>query len=369
MNEERDFAGFVLPFAAGIYSVTGSDFAVSACATAASTTFLALTAFLLACIMHPRVRSGNPVLQRMAVLLLGFCCGGFTGSCDAIMSICQADYTPRAEALCHLLGESIDRLEFYDRSTNAVIKALVTGDRSDIPASVTEAFRESGASHILALSGFHLGIIYGIASWLLSWTGGNRIVTVIKSLVIITLCGIYTLSAGAGASIVRAFIFIAIRETARITHRQATTSTALLSSLVVQLAADPTSIRSVSFQLSYAAMAGIACIFPYLKGFWPSDDKEEARQWPLLKKIWSSASLSISCQLTTGPLAWIYFRSFPRHFLLTNLLALPITGILIPSVILTIALTWLGICPDIMTRAVEMLVTALTTALEIISDM
>ena len=65
-------------------------------------------------------------------------------------------------------GEMIDSIRFSNPDTNAIIKALIIGDRTDIPKHITEAFRESGASHILALSGLHLGIIYGILTKLLS---------------------------------------------------------------------------------------------------------------------------------------------------------------------------------------------------------
>ena len=79
--------------------------------------------------------------------------------------------------------------------------------------------------------------------------------------------------------------------------------------------------------------------------------------------------MSIACQITTAPLAWYYFGTFPVHFLLTNLIALPLTGLIIPLAILTLTLSVFGICPEMISRACEMLVTALSQALDIISAM
>ena len=155
-----------------------------------------------------------------------------------------------------------------------------------------------------------------------------------------------------------------------------------MAALLIHLVIDPQAIREVGFQLSYAAMAGIAFIYPWLSSFWPerADSIEEGepshkgkhssiwRPRPL-KWIWNSAAMSISCQLTTGPLAYFYFETFPMHFLLTNLIALPLTSLLIPFALLTLCLSSLGLCPDLLLRATEALVTALTSSLSIISGM
>ena len=88
-----------------------------------------------------------------------------------------------------------------------------------------------------------------------------------------------------------------------------------------------------------------------------------------MKWIWISAAMSIACQITTGPLAYLYFGTFPQHFILTNLLALPLTGLIIPASLITIALHSLGICPHVIMWATEALVSLLTNILSVISTM
>ena len=85
--------------------------------------------------------------------------------------------------------------------------------------------------------------------------------------------------------------------------------------------------------------------------------------------MWESASLSISCQVFTSPLAWHYFKSFPEYFLLTNLIALPLTSAIMALSIATIALSALGICPVLLVQANDKAIQAIIYCLTVISEM
>ncbi len=371
MTAEREFAGFVLPFAAGIFLATGPALVRITYFPFMGTAALLVTAMLLMFMMHPwRVRAAAWIPWAL-MAMLGLSAGAFMGLTSLIMSLssCATSLEVWAAGFGERLGSFIDGIPFGDSGTNALLKALVTGERNDIPLAVASAFRDSGAAHILSLSGFHLGIVYALVRGLLSWLGNSPGVSGVRSVLIVLLCGFYTLATGAGPSIVRAFLFILLGETARLLHRQRSTATLLLSALVIQLALSPGSIRSVSFQLSYAAMAGIAWIYPWLRDFWPGLASEDRLPIRGARWIWNSAALSISCQFTTGPLAFYYFGTFPQHFLLTNLIALPLTSLLIPLGLLAIALSGLGICPTILLQATDALVSALSFSLEVIAGM
>lgn len=364
MEVERDFAGFALPFAAGVASsvlTAGLHHAHLSISASVST---AIAAICLIALTHPCRRRLSDLTIRLAVILAAAFSGMLCGYTSLLTEPGRIQSIPLS-FLGDRMSEAIDMIPFRTTDANALIKALITGNRQDIPPEMIKAFRDSGASHILALSGFHLGIIYSLVSKLLGMIGNSPVAGRIRSATIVILCGIYTLATGAGDSIVRALLFIILREAARHSGRSCDTGTLFFSALVIQLCVDPQAFRSVGFQLSYAAMAGIAFIYPWLKGFWPhTSGKRDIIRW-----IWDSAALSISCQLTTGPLAYIYFRTFPTHFLLTNLIALPVTGMLIPFALLTLCLNMLGICPEILLRATEALVTILSEALGIIAEM
>ena len=113
------------------------------------------------------------------------------------------------------LARLIDRTPFTGENSRAIIKALLTGIRDELPRDTVRIFRESGASHILALSGLHLGIIYLCLKRLLLPLGNSVPARTAGSAAVIVLCGLYALGTGASPSIVRAFLFILIGETGR----------------------------------------------------------------------------------------------------------------------------------------------------------
>ncbi len=371
MKVERETAGFALPFTAGVLLAAYTGYGIYSHHFTGS--FIA-SVILLVCIsalMHPERKSFKTrtvwILITGAAFMSGVLCA-LTAEHIAVSSI-KSDLILLAEGLGSRMQDSIDRIPFSDNRCNAISKALITGERSSIPDNVSEAFRRSGASHILALSGLHLGIIYAVLTNLLSIAGNYRRIWAPRSFVTIIVCGLYTLATGAGPSIVRAFLFIFLAEAARLTHRHHSTAQLLLSALVIQLTLSPMSIKSVGFQLSYAAMAGIAFILPHLQTFWPGNIYKDRPFTKCVRKIWNAAAMSISCQLTTAPLAFHYFDTFPKHFLLTNLIALPLTGIIIPMILMTLALNCFGICPSFVISMTETLLSVLIGSLEIISTM
>lgn len=262
-----------------------------------------------------------------------------------------------------ILQSFIDTIPFNSSDTSSLIKALVIGERTNLPRHIIEAFRSSGASHILALSGLHLGMVYGLISKTLHIFGNRRQFKITRSILNVSICTLYTLATGASASMTRALLFIILKEVGEISDRRAKLSDIFKKSLLIQLVFSPEKVLDIGFQLSYTAMAGIIWIYPHLKALWKDGSD------PILTKIWHSAALSISCQFTTAPLTWCYFGTVPVHFILTNLFALPLTGIIIPFSASTILLSMLGICPEILTEATEKLIEILIDILEIISGM
>ncbi|MBR6055267.1 MAG: ComEC/Rec2 family competence protein [Bacteroidales bacterium] len=259
--------------------------------------------------------------------------------------------------------EFIDTIPFGKEGTGALLKALLAGDRSGLPRETVRIFRASGASHLLALSGLHLGIIYLVLKRLGMVFGNSPAARVLRSAAVVTASLLYAFATGASPSIVRAFLFITLHETASLSGRKTRPSLILAGALLIQLVLDPLQIRAIGFQLSYCAIAGIVIIYPRLSAWYPSG------RFDPLKKIWDSAVLSIACQAFTAPLAWYYFHTFPRHFLLTNLMAIPLTTALMLTALSTVVLSACGICPALFVQATDFLASTLVETLRIISLM
>lgn len=276
--------------------------------------------------------------------------------------------TAAAKAVGHLRA-TIDAIPYPSETTGPLVKALLTGDKSDLPKEITGIFRDSGASHILALSGLHLGVLYLLLTRLTSPLGNSPKARKSRCSLIIVAALFYSIMTGATPSIIRAFLFITINETARLLGRKREPVRVLLAALTVQLALKPDVISSVGFQLSYMAMAGIFLLYPTLERIYPAPSGSRLSRFNPFRKIWNAAMLSISCQIFTGPIAWHYFHTFPKYFILTNLVALPLTSAIMTLSVATIALSFFGICPEPLVILNDHAMQALVFCLKIISGM
>ena len=210
--------------------------------------------------------------RQAEILLLFLTSGVFCAATSTLTSLGAVAGKPLFAGLAADFRSMISSIPFPHEGTAPLVNALLTGDRSSLDDSVMNSFRDSGASHILALSGLHLGIIYGILLKVTSIFGKHPTVKAVRSLIIISLCGIYTLATGASPSLVRAFLFILVNETARLTHRSNNPLRVYCAALFIQTAINPQVISSTGFQLSYLAMAGIFLLYPALKKWYPQEE-------------------------------------------------------------------------------------------------
>lgn len=276
---------------------------------------------------------------------------------------------PMMSGQLQTLCGTIDRIPFRHPGSNSLVKALLTGVRDSLSEEQKACFRCSGAAHILALSGLHLGVIYGILSRAFRIAGNSPLARQISSCATMICCAVYTILTGAGPSVVRAFIFICLNEVARLSpQRRRSPVKIYCCALLIQLSLSPASIRSLSFQLSYLAMCGIVLLFPILSSWYPADPNGKTLKGPV-RKIWDCIALSISCQCFTAPLSCLRFKMFPRYFLLSNLIGLPLSELLIISSVLCVGLSAAGICPNFLAQAVDGLCQCLTFCLKAISSM
>lgn len=344
--------------------------------------------------------------RQAEILLLFLTSGVFCAATSTLTSLGVVAGKPLFAGLAADFRSMISSIPFPHEGTAPLVNALLTGDRSSLDSSVMNRFQDSGASHILALSGLHLGIIYGILLKVTSIFGKHPTVKSVRSLIIISLCGIYTLATGASPSLVRAFLFILVNETARLTHRSNNPLRVYCAALFIQTAINPQVISSTGFQLSYLAMAGIFLLYPALKKWYPQEEATgdmlvekgagltesdglegvmidkgccRARRcrtsWMKTivsaapRKIWDAAALTISCQVFTGPLAWWKFGTFPKYFLLTNLLSLPLTSAVMLLSVSTSVLFAIGICPDFLISLTDSSASLLLFIMKVISSM
>lgn len=353
MTSRSSIAGISVSFVLGV--AAGEAFKAYAGYGTADTGYAALAAPCLALILLLWLRRRNPAPAALVFAAMFFC-GVFTSAAGGLRVHSPAGLLSGAARRLAML---IDSIPFKGESTSAVLKAFLLGDRSALPRETAALFRSAGASHLLALSGLHIGILYSLLSGVLRVAGRSRGARIARFALTVGAGAFYTVMTGAGPSIVRAFLFILLREGLLLSGRKAPLSGILQAALMIQLTLTPWVIHSVGFQLSYLAVGGIAVLHPSLSEVFPSGTP--------LKRIWDASMLTLSCQAFTAPLVWYRFGSLPGLFLICNLVAIPLTTAVIFASLVTITIAAAGFDPTAAIFVTDTLVSTLLGALSAVS--
>lgn len=209
-----------------------------------------------------------------------------------------------------------------NKNSKAIIQALLLGQRQNIDGEIYNNYINSGAVHLLAVSGLHVGIITLILGWFLSPLKYLKYGTIFSKVSIIILIWFYAITTGASASVCRAATMFSFLILGTLLKRPTRTINNLAVSALVLLIAKPNFIYDVGFQLSYLAVLGILIIHPMLhKIFHPKN------KW--VNYFWSLTTVSLGAQIGVFPLAIFYFKQFPILFLVTNIMLLPVISVFI----------------------------------------
>lgn len=220
----------------------------------------------------------------------------------------------------------------------AVINALILGQRQGIDREMSEQYAAAGMMHILAVSGLHVGIVLLLLRLLTRPISGYRL-RFVRSGIIIVLIWLFAILTGLSPSVLRAATMFSFLEASTLMGTKKETHNALIASAFVLLLFDPLLIYQVGFQLSYAAVIAILWIQPWLSKLITIKNK-------MVKTVWDTASVTTAAQLGVMPLSLFYFHQFPGLFLVSNILIIPLLGVLLGAGILVVVLAGIGHLPD-----------------------
>ena len=215
-------------------------------------------------------------------------------------------------------GMLLDRLadSGVDGDAYAVVAAMALGDKSALTHEIRDTYSVSGASHVLALSGLHLGIIYGLL-WLLL---PHRRWPAVSQTVILIAIWLYVLLVGMPVSVVRSAVMLTVYGILSIAHRNKMSVNALAFTAIVMLLWNPEWLFDIGFQLSFMAVLAILLFVPVFEDMFSAQYLQEHR-W--IRRVWGLTAVSVSAQIGVAPLIAYYFGRLSTYFLLTNFIVLP----------------------------------------------
>lgn len=193
----------------------------------------------------------------------------------------------------------------------AIAKALILGDKSYLDQETRNSFGATGAMHVLAVSGMHIGIISQLLLFIFQFFSQfiQRKSAVFS---IVLLLWIYALLTGFSPSVVRAvFMFSVLMLAQEMGENFSAINTLFFTAFILALI-NPMVLYDIGFQLSYLAMLGIFTLYKPIAAWYSTKNK-------LINYFWQGSAVGFAAQAMTVPLTLYYFHQFPNYFALTNL--------------------------------------------------
>lgn len=212
-------------------------------------------------------------------------------------------------------------------------EALLIGYRQDLDKAVVQDYSNTGIVHIIAISGMHLALLYGTLLWCLRWLPPGKWADIFKAILILGVLWGFALLTGASASVLRsAVMFTGITLGRFVLERYSSIYNTLAASAFLLLAYQPYLAIDAGFQLSYLAVLSILLFYQPLYELW-----NIKRKWMII--LWQMMSVSLAAQLMTTPVSLFYFHQFPNYFLLANLVAVPLSTVIIYGEVILLGLS------------------------------
>lgn len=239
----------------------------------------------------------------------------------------------------------------------AVVAAMALGDKTALTQELKDTYSVTGASHVLALSGLHLGIIYMLLSLLIV----NRRWRMASQLLIVLCIWAFVLLVGMSVSVVRSALMLSVYALLSLGHRDRMSVNTLAFTAIVLLMVNPLSLFDVGFQMSFMAVLAILLFVPLGERVLSQEFLMSHR---VVRWIWSLVVVSCAAQVGVAPLIAYYFQRLSVFFLVTNLVVVPsatlilwfsLATLVVPSCGLllfrlvafqNLVLTWIAALPD-----------------------
>ena len=224
----------------------------------------------------------------------------------------------------------------------AIASALVLGIKDDVDLATKQAYTATGTTHIMAVSGLQVGLLFAAMSWLLGKLFGRlkgfRLWSALLGLGVIWT---YAFLTGLSASVLRATVMFTVIIIGRTLRRQDSIFNTLGVAAFALLVWNPFLVADVGFQLSFLAVLSIVYVQPRIARWLDVEVYFYARRRPwqprlvqwawrgsgwFLDKVWQAVALSLAAQVATFGLGLYYFHQFPFSFLFSNLVAVPISS-------------------------------------------
>ena len=293
----------------------------------------------------------------------GICATAYTPHYQWLVRPCQTERTflTSVKALHERLHDIYDD-HGINSEAGSIIEAMTIGRKANLSSDTRNAYANAGISHILALSGFHVGIIVlmiqffflkNIMPFRWQW---------ISNLLIIATLWCYALLTGMSPSLVRATTMFTILLLCQSFSRENIGINSCAFAFFFMLCINPFYLHNIGFQLSFIAVGGICLYAQRITHSCPTHN-------PLIRFFWSLIFITFICALFTAPLVAYYFGKFTLISLVSNLIIFPFVYLLIGASILWWVFLWCEPINNVLTDLLNWTANTLNSIVERLSSL
>jgi competence protein ComEC len=227
-------------------------------------------------------------------------------------------------------------------------EALLIGYKNDLDKNLIQSYSNTGVVHVVAISGLHLGLIYTILNMICRPFKRKFL----RPIIILTGLWMFSLLAGGSPSVLRSAIMFSTMVIGETVSRKSSVLNNLAVSAFFLLCYDPYWLWDLGFILSYGALLSIVMFMKPVYEIYISENK-------IIDHIWKLNAVTISAQVLTLPVLIYYFNQFPNLFIITNFLAIPLSGIILTGEIVLCAVYFIEpiamLCGKLLTLTIRLM--------------
>ena len=228
-------------------------------------------------------------------------------------------------------------------SQQGIAEALILGWDDDLSPETKSDFQRAGITHLLCVSGLHVGIVAMIVGYCLFFLRRRRWQRILRGCTQLMVLWFFVILTGMAPGTMRAGLMFSLIVVGQMFLERPSSINSICASAVILLMFNPMLLFDVGFQLSYSAVTGIVLFVRPLERLLPLPSVENTvgkmAVW-LLAKARTMLCVSFVAQMCTLPFTILYFHQFPIYFLVANMVIIPFAGILLGSVIVMLVFSW-----------------------------
>lgn len=237
-------------------------------------------------------------------------------------------------------------------------EALLIGYKNDLDKSLVQSYSNTGVVHVIAISGLHIGLIYWLLELLFKPFGKRKIMRWLKPVLILAGLWGFSLLAGAQPSVLRSAVMFTCIVVADSISRKSSIYNTLAFSAFILLCYNPYWLWDAGFQLSYTAVLSILIFMKPVYNLVFIKSR-------VMDAIWKLIAVTLAAQILTLPVSVFNFHQFPNYFILTNIVAVPLSSLIVLSEIFLCAVSFVPVVAEFSGEIISLLIGWMNSYIEV----